>query len=795
MRFEELIIQESGEELRLPFHPQLTVLAGLGPEERTAMAGTILDALAGGDAPLDLRYLDATGRPVVVHSRGGRVTARDEEGNPVPEPIGSIATSRRALQELMVVTAGDVSPELPRSRADEPPELREARDALEALAAQLAAAEAEQERTAAQQAELARLEGAIQRARDGAARRQYAQVLAQLERIRAEAAAVESDPAAVAADRRLLAAADGLRSLAADHATAWAEAEDLRAAVEGAPFDPDEREALAAIPAEPPADLGDLVDAVQTAASRQRDLERRLQDLAVATLPAPTDPVVAELGVKDQDELWAAAERLQAAQAALREVRVSLGGLEMDDVGAEPAVVAEIEAAHAAVDEAERAAEAVHFPAQAGIVVGTTAGVLGMALGSFLAPVGLLAAAVAAGAGIVAPDLRLRRARRHEAAALEKAGATSYLGFHIRRVEATVDPSLRQAAAAALEEQRAALDTWLDLVGPALSVERALELADEIRAYHQALDDLGETAEEMDQLRRELETSAVPALRAALDALARACEPYGVAGEDLERGDLVSYVAERCRLGAAARAQERLHRAEVVAQRTAERLLAELAEHGIDEGDLSARLGALEWAVTRAAEREDARRQARPRAEIDADLERLTALAAELRRPEWGTVDLEEAAGPDVEELEAERERLLAEVGSAPSLVDLDRLRDRHDTLARRVTTLESQAGLGDPGAIADLQQALLARLTTAGQAGPSGDPVPVILDEVLARVPPDRTWDLLDMVMRLSERHQVLYLTDDAFVAAWARQRAVDGSITLLEADSDAEADAVQPA
>lgn len=122
--------------------------------------------------------------------------------------------------------------------------------------------------------------------------------------------------------------------------------------------------------------------------------------------------------------------------------------------------------------------------------------------------------------------------------------------------------------------------------------------------------------------------------------------------------------------------------------------------------------------------------------------------------------------------------------------MDLDRLRDRQSALGRRVSTLEAKLGTyGDPGAIADLQQGLLARLTAAAQAGPGGDPIPVVLDEVFLRVPPDRTWDLLDLVLRLAERHQVIYLTDDAFVAAWARQRALDGSITLLETDSGAEA------
>jgi hypothetical protein len=57
-----------------------------------------------------------------------------------------------------------------------------------------------------------------------------------------------------------------------------------------------------------------------------------------------------------------------------------------------------------------------------------------------------------------------------------------------------------------------------------------------------------------------------------------------------------------------------------------------------------------------------------------------------------------------------------------------------------------------------------------------------VVLDEVLQRVPADRTWDLLDLLLRLAEHQQLIYLTDDAFVAAWARQRAIDGTITLLE-------------
>jgi hypothetical protein len=116
----------------------------------------------------------------------------------------------------------------------------------------------------------------------------------------------------------------------------------------------------------------------------------------------------------------------------------------------------------------------------------------------------------------------------------------------------------------------------------------------------------------------------------------------------------------------------------------------------------------------------------------------------------------------------------------------VERLADGQAAVERRVSSLEARHGghdaNGDPGAIADMQQHLLAHLTTASQAGPDGDPVPVVLDDVFLRVPADRKWDLLDLLHRLAERHQLVYLSDDAFVAAWARQQALDGTITLLE-------------
>ena len=80
------------------------------------------------------------------------------------------------------------------------------------------------------------------------------------------------------------------------------------------------------------------------------------------------------------------------------------------------------------------------------------------------------------------------------------------------------------------------------------------------------------------------------------------------------------------------------------------------------------------------------------------------------------------------------------------------------------------------------MQQYLLAHLTKAGHAGPSDDSVPVLLDEPFLRIGAERKWELLDMLRRLGETTQLIYLTDDPFVGAWARRRASAGLIPLLE-------------
>ena len=135
MRFDELILQDAVDELRVKFHPQLTMLCGLGPTERHDLANGILSSLTGGDEITALHYVDGTGQTVVLSGKDGVVRGQREDGSPAPEPLGSLAPDARSLRRLMLVGADDLGGVVQRRRDDEPPELREARDMLEQLAA------------------------------------------------------------------------------------------------------------------------------------------------------------------------------------------------------------------------------------------------------------------------------------------------------------------------------------------------------------------------------------------------------------------------------------------------------------------------------------------------------------------------------------------------------------------------------------------------------------------------------------------------------------------------------------
>ena len=484
--------------------------------------------------------------------------------------------------------------------------------------------------------------------------------------------------------------------------------------------------------------------------------------------------------------LWGTADRLIDALEEVRRLQLAMGGLGGEAGGEAPVVIAEMEAAHRALEDAERAAESVRVSGVAGSGLGATIAALGAIGLPVLMPVGLLIAAVVGTVTLVLPRKRVTKAADLERLAVERAGAGTYLGFHLRRVDAAVDPATRRSVDVVANEHRAALSAWTALVGPDVDVERAKALRDEVVAYNETFQSLGGAADEIEQLRRALADEAEPAVARTTAALVEACGPFALADDDLaDLARVPAVVAARIQRGADARRQLDLEDAEADEQAAAEALGNQLRQLGFDGDDLQARLGALDWAVAQATEREQARANARDPQVIDAELRDLEDVAGRLRRPEWSGVTPADADTPDIPDLEERREKLARRLEEARPSLDVARLADRHAAGERRVTALEAKLGghdvSGDPGAAADIQQHLLGHLTKAAQAGPHQDPVPVLLDEVLQRVPAERKWDLLDLVHRLSEKHQVVYLSDDAFVAAWARQ-CPDGAITLLE-------------
>lgn len=784
MRFQELVLRIPGEELRVRFHEQLTVLSGIGILERQALSDALVGALTGDTDDASLTYVDWTGRTVRLVATGGRVTGTHlEDGSPAPVPLGRLFPDAQSLRLLMCVQAVDLGLTPRTASADEPPDLLDARRSLEELTAELEAAATTVDAAERVRAELASVEAGIARADDDVARREYAKVLASLEDVRAEAAAVQTGHAGVEADRHLLAAAADVHAIAGRWADASERASELSAAFGArSRLTPDAVGAARSVPDAVPADLDQLVDAC-TRTRRERDeLTERLRALAASRLPTPSSPLVAELARADQVQLWNAHHDVLDARRQLDEAKVALGGLETEVET--PAVVAEIEAAHKVVEEAERRVNQRFVPGVASSAIGA---VLSLAAAVELPAVALpaLVASVVAAAILLGwPRHLLAGARRAESAQLARADASTYLAFHLRRVEAAVDPAVRVRLETATAAQRHAAAAWRTLAGdvdPAI----AAPLEDEVRAYAGALADLGGAADEIEALRVALDGDVAPAAERAEAALVEVYERYGVAGSATADPDrLPATITARVADGATARLQEQLEAAEATLREIAADLDRSLHQLGFGDGTLEARAAAFDWATGRAADREAARSRARSRDEIEEDLVRLQGEARRLRRPEWDAVQPADAEGPDVAALVRRRDELTTELSRLGEIPDVEQLADRQRALERRVAALEARVPDGglSTSALSELQQRVLVHLTNAGHVGPMGEPMPVVLDEPFLRVPAERKWELMDMLRRLGDKTQLIYLTEDPFVASWARRRAAAGMITLLE-------------
>jgi hypothetical protein len=794
VRFDELSLRIPGDELRMRFHERLTVVAGIGALERQAMVDGLLGTLTGSTRHSTvLTYTDAAGRRVTVtRDQRGDVVSTYEDGSPAPDLVAICGLDDESLRSLCRVQAADVGLLASVAPEAEAPELAEARAALAALTEELEAAVAARNATEALRQELASIDEQLREAEEGRARRRYARLLADLERVRAEAAAIRGGMAGAEADRRFIAAAQEAHRLSERWHRARRRVDECRARFGSRErLDPRTLAEVADVPERVPAELDALAGALREAEARRDRLAARLKQLVTEELPQPSSPHVVRLAGADQDEVWAAARRVVETRRALEQASLDLGGLPAE--GTVPALAVELEEAHARLEQAEARAARSRLPGIAGTSLAAIAATVALTAVP-AAAAGLLVVAVACALwGIVVPNRRLARARRAEADVLARAGIGSYLGFHVRRIDATIDPTARERLDVAALEHRVALTRWTELAGDIDAVD-ALALEDEVRAYAEALQSLSGAADEIEATRRELTTVAEPAVERARRALLDACAPYGV--DDLElAADLVRHQVE---IGITARLQRELEAAEAEEAALAAELNDLLTRLGFEGTDVTVRVGALDRALAAAVERERARAGARPAEVVEAELAELEARARREYQPEWGaSVVPDDSAEPDIEALRRRRDEAARAYEVASRVVpDVERLADRRAAVERRVTVLE--AALGDsPAAVAladpaDIERYLLARITAVRGTGAQREPLPLILDDPFVRIRGERKGELLDLVERLAERAQIVYLSDDPDVQLWARRRVAAGSLLLLEAAPD---DAVVPA
>jgi hypothetical protein len=790
LRFDEFTLRVPGEEFRLRFHEQLTVLAGVGPSERMALIDSILGAMTGAADDTVLSCTDHTGRAIEVTTLGGRAHVRFlDDGSSAPAPIGWFAPDAASLRRLIVMGADDLglAPGA-KDRPEDTAEITEARATLRELSAQLSGAEEARQRVAQAKAALDDLDGRIRIAETNAARNEYAQALGRLERVRAEARVLDGGDQGAAVDRRLLEAAPEIDAVAARwHEAAAAAALARGEGVDG--IDPVELGRWASVPQAPPVELKSLLAQVAADEAAVGRLEQELRDLATATMPAPDDRRVLVLATADQRVLWEIHRRLVWAEEAVEREMVALGGVGTASGGTDPTpTIDELEAAHRRIEEIDAELDQRRPVVLTVVVVMVVAALLALDGTGFLALGLVLAAAGLAWAGLVPMNRQRAVAVADEAAVLARLNVPSYMAFHLRRVDAALDPTSQDRLEVARAEAAQARKSWDSIAGSTdPAVATALEA--DVKAYAAALRERGGAVDELAQIHRRLEKDAQPALRQARAAVVAALRPYGLGWDDvagLGPADVAELVGVRIALGAAARGQRAVVDAEAEEEKLAGRLAELLNQAGITDGPLDDRLAAIIWARTQATEREATRQAGRARDAIQVDLAALEADVRRLERPEFGIVRPAEAGEPDIDTLLAERQRLHARLAvDEPKVDDLDRIADRHAAMERRVTALVQANGAGDAESLADLadiQERLLAHLTLASHVGPRSEPVPVVLDEPFVRVPAERKWELMDMLCRLAERTQLLYVTDDAFIGAWARRRADAGALLLLE-------------
>jgi hypothetical protein len=203
-----------------------------------------------------------------------------------------------------------------------------------------------------------------------------------------------------------------------------------------------------------------------------RHLRLTSSDLTTST---HHDQIIRQLAAVEPATLWGLADRVTEAQDVLDE--------EADASGSAPedaSVVARIEERHASFENAQARAEKVR---KVSFSVGAAAAVLAvpavMWVSQTIAMALVVLAALVTALSFV-QNQRMEQAREAEEAALAEAGAQSYLGFHLQRVNGLLDgQATRQRLIRAGADHESALTQWFEAAGD-IVVDWAYEHREEI---------------------------------------------------------------------------------------------------------------------------------------------------------------------------------------------------------------------------------------------------------------------------------------------------------------------------
>ena len=781
MRLEQLLLDGPDGDCRLRFGPGLTVFSGLNADERAELIATLASSISGHLPSASLTYFDQDGRKVYT-DRGGASYA--DTGDLAPPLADLVGRDPDVVQRMLTVSVDSLGLEPARSSTELQDDLAAARDHATRLDLELTASRERSTQVDIWRSELVDLDRRIERADGDRARWAWVQRGRRLEDLRAQLEGLDQGSPG-GHDRRVLASVGALRELG----EAWAEAaqaaaEARRHGGSAAGISREDVARVAATPDDVPAAFHGRIRAWARASRRLADAEAARDAIGTDADPqaeadtGATDPLVDHFAMLDQDRLWSLHSVLDAASAEAPDPTgddpaeptppTSLPyrlELDLDDRRMIETARANLADQRALAARRQRMAALCgrvlqHAPRGAGAVVSPLAA----------APLVLLAAVVG-WAMILRPRRDVRLAEIVEFDVRTQLTA----GMRIRHIQ---DDSGRP-------DHRFAPDVaavrvgWYELVGDhepealtarADAVLRRATLANpEVVAARRCQADA-----EVSGLRAEL--------AAARTDLFRGLERYGLPEEaagNLSPDEIGPLVAQRIHAGQVARRLLATFDLEEAEQAAADRLDALLSSLGYPDGDLDTRLDAAITAI------DEARRHVPDDPDhdllcrLDAEIRDLEQQVAEGERPNWtGPHPETEPTNPDM--LEARRSEI-SELVAAARRPDVPGL-ERELTLAtERIAEIEREIER-TADAPHDARTRLLERIARTTPVDGRDVLFPVVVDDALSAVSETERFSVLDDLVNLSRRVQVVVLTDDPIIDRWARTRVGDHPVTLYE-------------